>query len=150
MSKLETKMEAITTIYAETIEGLNHKQCQDEDQVVNSKQEFESYWATQDGEHTVTLEYELLQNLEMRLTELAVQKMRVSFSDEYENLERQQGHTQSSSIAPINSPFATFSNNSIFQGIPSHWYKRGHRIPDFDENPTSTKSSKRFGKSFQN
>ncbi|KAK6041229.1 hypothetical protein COOONC_21265 [Cooperia oncophora] len=99
ISKLETKLDAITKIYAETLSSLGKSS--------EGSSQFETYWQEKEGDETLEGVRELIQSLEMRLNELSLQEMQISYSEEFDNLERQP------------------------QDIPPHWYRKELRIPEF-------------------
>ncbi|RCN49045.1 hypothetical protein ANCCAN_04922 [Ancylostoma caninum] len=138
--KLETKIEAVTTIYGETIAHIDSMVVENKDL---SKQDFEKYWLDKEGAITIETSCELIQSLEMRLTELAMQEMQVTYSDEYDNMEQQlsraAANPESRSFAHgIFSPSFDASRNTA--EIPAHWYKNELRILEFHGNPTEFES----------
>ncbi|KIH46679.1 hypothetical protein ANCDUO_23267 [Ancylostoma duodenale] len=134
------KVEAITAIYGGAVDTIAKEELRKEGMSSNTKDDFETYWEDREGYRTIENVYELIQSLEMRLTELDMQEMQVSYSDEFDNLERRRTENIEGTepFAPTGA-FTSFGGTQAShpsQTIPAHWYKRELRIPEFNGNPT--------------
>ncbi|EPB77219.1 Tas retrotransposon peptidase A16 [Ancylostoma ceylanicum] len=141
ISKLEMKVETIATIYGNAVDAIAKDEFTEEGMSNEPKGDFEAYWEDREGHRTIENVYELIQSLEMRLTELDMQEMQVSYSDEFDNIERRRtdniegtepGFAQTSAFTSFGGAQASHPSHTI----PAHWYKRELRIPDFNGNPT--------------
>ncbi|KHJ98740.1 Tas retrotransposon peptidase A16 [Oesophagostomum dentatum] len=139
ISKLELKIASVNTIYAETLAELG--KAREQDSPVDYFQEFDEYWSEHNGELVLETARELIQNLEMRISELATQEMQISFADEFDVRESHRTNTPTipelqgfptTSFSSVVNPVPTISS----QSVPPHWYRKELRIPDFYGHPT--------------
>uniref|UniRef100_A0A7I4Y6K3 Integrase catalytic domain-containing protein n=1 Tax=Haemonchus contortus TaxID=6289 RepID=A0A7I4Y6K3_HAECO len=133
ITKLEKKLDSISEIYDGTLSKLDTES--------ETASQFQKYWNEKEGDETLECARELIQSLELRVDELDIQRMRISYSEEFDNIERQRtndptGNQRLTQQSPSLSPIIDSDNPSTSQNISAHWYRKELRIPEFFGDPT--------------
>ncbi|KAK5986446.1 hypothetical protein GCK32_012975 [Trichostrongylus colubriformis] len=93
VEKLEMKLEKVTAIYGETMTRISEVTT-DSDELAKNLQ---AYWEERNGESILEEARAMIQDLEMRVTELATQDMHIAYADEFDAHLRQRDMPQSDS-----------------------------------------------------